>query len=374
MKKYYFLVFFFLYTYVHAATVTVYSSTSDGWVGYSHSTWSTARSAATGSSAVDNESYSSTSNASAYLFSGTYYINRGFLYFNLAAYPTGVVKSVTLKIARRDTTFTNSYISAQKGTQADPLTTADFDSFTGSEYGHTGAFGSPDDENYRSITFNAQGIADVQAALGGVVKICLREYSQDYSNVTPSAAGCYVNDIYYSNNTGTSKDPYLEFDLVPSIKGTLKEKESDASGKAYGYFILDVAAHNLQAQGAAASDGTWEQEVDNTTAEYCGVVYDAVGGAVYSGDYGTDTTSSGSWSITNADWADGDTVWAFFVDPQKVYKTIGAKFTANSSHAISGTHKENGTNATGTKVFAFGFGTTSGTYNPKPFFDFATGQ
>jgi len=177
-----------------------------------------------------------------------------------------------------------------------------------------------------------------------------------------------------SEFTYTPPNGFSAWEQSFSVSGTLKEKEADASGAAYQYLLLSATQHSVYAHGTAASNGTWSETVEDTDDEYCGILIDNIGGAVQDYNYGTDTTASGTWSITNAGWADGDTVWAFFVDPDKVYKTIADAFYATSYGTISGTHQENGVNATGTLVYAAGFGTTSGTYDPKPIFDFATGD
>jgi hypothetical protein len=360
----------------NASVVTVYSNTTDGSIHQYGATWSTVRSAATGNSVRASASYGAGANdgAIAFEYSGVYYISRVFLDFTLTG-PLRPITSVKLYMARKDNDYVGAYVSVQQGTQGIPLTTADFDAFSGSYFAITsGYWDSPDDENYRTFTFNSTGRAYIKSVLGDTAKICVREYTNDYYNQTPSGVGRYVNYIYYAENTGTSKDPYLEITFPPYISGTLKEHEGDASGAAYSYLILDITDNALQYFGTAASDGYYAVETDDKSSKYCGIMIDNIGGAEYSGYYGTATTSNGSWSITNANWAENDIVWAFFVDPDEVYKTIGAKFIANSSHQISGIHKENGTNATGTMVFAFGFGNTEGTHDPKPIFDFVTGE
>jgi len=60
--------------------------------------------------------------------------------------------------------------------------------------------------------------------------------------------------------------------LVPlpsyHISGTLKEKESDASGSAMDYLILNRSTGAVFAFGTAAADGTYSVEVADGTTEY----------------------------------------------------------------------------------------------------------
>ena len=101
--------------------------------------------------------------------------------------------------------YYSAVVVAQKGTQADTLSAADFDNFTGSEYGHVTV--SQKNTTY-SITLNATGISDVQTAAdnSAVAKICLREYTHDYLNSAPTT-GVNVSGISFADNS--SNKPYI---------------------------------------------------------------------------------------------------------------------------------------------------------------------
>jgi hypothetical protein len=191
----------------------VFSTTGDGYINSAPSTWATAHGAATGSS-VNNTASEYASTFSSQFNGSTYFIFRGFFYFDLSALSGTVTAS---KIAIRGYGLGETSVSAQLGTQAATLTTADYDSFTGSEYGHSTGWSTT---GYNEIVFNAQGIADTQSALGGSLNICAREYTYDYLN-TPPPSTASRNGCYFSNSAGTANDPYLEVTLLTANPQTM---------------------------------------------------------------------------------------------------------------------------------------------------------
>lgn len=177
---------------------TVYSSTADGAV-YSgaQSSWETAR----GLTTANVNSTLTYYPAGASYLNPSYYINRLFYYYNVSGL-SGTATAVDEYL--HGTTIEESSISSQKGTQADTLEAADYDSFSGSEYGHV----STAQSQYNIIAYNAQGISDVNGLIGsGTHKSCIREYAHDYANSQPSAL--YRNNCYFSDEDSTTKDPYL---------------------------------------------------------------------------------------------------------------------------------------------------------------------
>ena len=185
---------------------TVYSSTADGMVScYNSQTWSVIHDATTGSSVNNTNAFSANSASANYVnYTGLYYmIFRSFFYYSLSDL-SGTATAVDEKIYGYSAG--NGKVSTQKGTQADTLTTADFDSFTGSEYFHTASNWST--SGYNTLTYNAQGISDVDAALGSTFKSCIREYAHDYLNSSPGTSS-YGNGCYYSDDTSGTTDPYL---------------------------------------------------------------------------------------------------------------------------------------------------------------------
>lgn len=187
------------FLYVDAATV--YSSTSDGYISNSGTVFSTVRGAVTGVGSSDTVSYYSVA-SSCYLNASTYWIIRSFFYFSISS---GTYQSVAFYI--KAYSYYESDICAQKGTQADTITTSDYDSFSGLSYGSKGSLVN----GYNYIDFDSTGINDINTSSGSVAKVCCREYSHDYSNSQP--AGNFRNGCFFADSSGTSSDPYLELTI-----------------------------------------------------------------------------------------------------------------------------------------------------------------
>jgi len=123
---------------------------------------------------------------------------RYFEYFNTSSIPqSAIITSVKLHLYAKEYNPEGvGNISAQQGTQATPLSTSDWTSFSGSTYGFVNVTSSTY-ANY-TITFNSQGINNIVE--GGITKICLREYALDCLSL-PS---WYILGIVWSG------EPYLE--------------------------------------------------------------------------------------------------------------------------------------------------------------------
>lgn len=176
----------------------IYSSTADGYIYASDMyDWSAAYGATTGTT----QDTTSDSSAMAVLHQAEspYVIYRSFFYFNTSGISN--ITAVDLKLYGYDQG--DNTVSAQKGTQSTTLANDDFNNFTGSEYGHTASWST---SGYNTISFNATGVSEI---VNGTTKICCREYPHDYSNSAPGKGVAYQNGCYYTNNSGTDKDPYL---------------------------------------------------------------------------------------------------------------------------------------------------------------------
>ena len=68
---------------------------------------------------------------------------------------------------------------------------------------------------YNDITLNAQALADMR--VDDTLYICLLNYDHDLLDIEPT--GLNRNGIYYANWTGTSRDPHIDYDLVPVATG-----------------------------------------------------------------------------------------------------------------------------------------------------------
>lgn len=190
--------------------VTYYSESSDGYIYVSGAgTWSGARDAATGSGVVANTaSYGRHCAAD-----GTHRVIRWFGRFNTNG--SGEPDIVQLGIFGYNNA--DSDVCAQKGTQGATLTTADFDSYTGSEYGSIAWALLV----YNLITFNQQGKDDIN--LTGYTPICCRERPHDYLDVDPGG-GDFRNGGYFEEETGNGKDPKLEITEVADVDDYIPNK------------------------------------------------------------------------------------------------------------------------------------------------------
>lgn len=186
---------------------TAYSTTADGEVYYGHATWATARGAATGSGSNTGSAYDGNSISCA-LAGGKYWIYRAFFYFD-ASPLSGTITACSEFLYGVGAT-THSEAMAMKGTQNDSLAVADYDSFTGNSYGSKTPWSHL---GYNEIVFNDTGISDVEAALGGIVKVCNREDPHDFDNSAPVSNANY-NGCYFANQAGTDYDPYLSITVA----------------------------------------------------------------------------------------------------------------------------------------------------------------
>lgn len=177
---------------------TAYSETADGRVACTNADWATCRAAATGSNVYDTEANSARSHA---VQTGATTINRGFYYFDVSG-ESGTVSSAF--IALYGSLNAQDEVYLMLGTQAAALTTADFDSFTGSYIGLSSSYAL---SQFNEVALNAQGISDLQTQVGsGTFKICGR-VGQDYNNV---GWGIKQAGSYFSESSSTTRDPYIE--------------------------------------------------------------------------------------------------------------------------------------------------------------------
>jgi hypothetical protein len=120
------------------------------------------------------------------------------------------------------TAYTAGDIIAIEGTYtgASTLGTGDWNSFTGFTSGwgslnvtaYSSALTSWSDSGYNNITLNATAKAKMASA--SVLSIVLMNYDFDYSDVSPLVGRSHNNEsngLYWADNSGTSKDPNIEY-------------------------------------------------------------------------------------------------------------------------------------------------------------------
>ena len=120
-------------------------------------------------------------------------IMRSFLYIDTSGIPdTATVTAADLRVYGYGSA--DSSVSAQIGTQADNLSTADFDAFSGDMFGVFNGGGGWDDSSWNFCDLDGtsdcpsgktcdSGLSHVNKT--DVTKICLREYTYDYLDTLP---------------------------------------------------------------------------------------------------------------------------------------------------------------------------------------------
>jgi hypothetical protein len=66
---------------------------------------------------------------------------------------------------------------------------------------------------YNDITLNATALTDIKN--NDAFILCLMEYDHDFSDIAPSSEEL-KSDMWYDPEEGTSKDPYIDYTLVPT--------------------------------------------------------------------------------------------------------------------------------------------------------------
>jgi|TARA_Y100000296_G_C5148646_1_gene245184 hypothetical protein len=208
----------------------IYSAVTDGFVRRSgQSSWGNARDTADGTLAKPSDLQSSYA-ASAAMVSGRsgdeWYVYRSFFAFDTSVV-SGPVSSASLKLY--------GYVNGDGNVIAvkcDPtiglsLTTdvavTDFDELENFVAGSTGSMNGVvttysayvptwSTIGYNSMSLNATARSDIED--DDLVIICLLEYDHDFLDVAPSAYNAYRSGCYYQEQSGTGKDPYLDYTLA----------------------------------------------------------------------------------------------------------------------------------------------------------------
>jgi hypothetical protein len=195
---------------------TFYTTTADGSCWNNDSTWATAQSAGTGDSIVLN---STTELVVAQDNSGkgtSFDVNRYFAYFDTSTIGLGNTVTAAVFSLYATATVGTSSVSVQKGTQADTLVVAEFDSFSGTYYA-TVAVASWTESAYNDFTFNAQGKSDI--VLDGTTKLCIRDYTYDYLNATPGTSLYYSSFYTAEEAEAGERRPKLVVTYTPAVTG-----------------------------------------------------------------------------------------------------------------------------------------------------------
>ena len=209
---------------------TIYAHTNDGYVIRTNQTsWYNARANTTGTGSSSTTTGHSLA-VSAYRVSargGGYAFNiyRSFFFFDTSGISADV-DSATFKV-RGFSQAGGDLIAVKSNSDIETLGTADFGSIVGWNTTTDGSGGGDNESNvtkysaeipiwsassYNNITLNAQALADMRD--DDTVYICLLNYDYDLLDIAPTGYTSHRNGLYYTNYTGTSRDPYIDYDLA----------------------------------------------------------------------------------------------------------------------------------------------------------------
>ena len=211
----------------------IYASTNDGWVHYNDSDWATARGASTGEMTVaTNTAYFAAIEASRVSARGggyIYTVRRAFLQFDTSGV-TSTVSAARLNI-RGFSQGGGDVAVVQATSGATTLGNSDFDAITGWNPISDGAAGGDNRSNvtyysdgtgsgevdtwstsgYNTITLNSTArtaMVDEDELL-----VCIINFDNDLRDIAPTGYSTHRNGMYLSNYTGTTRDPYIDYEL-----------------------------------------------------------------------------------------------------------------------------------------------------------------
>ena len=210
----------------------LYGTNRDGYiVSDTVTTWAGARNDTDGNSVVDSAS-SGTAAVSVSRFGSrgggnTYRVTRTFMGFDTSQI-TGTVTSATLKIYTLTNFSADVIVVKSSWDRAANLQTTDFDEITGFVSGASMAGNVTDYSSeteisgigsYQDITLNSTAASDIETS--DDFEIAIVEYDHDYLNSAPTSNQTVSLGMYFTDNAGTSKDPYIEYTVTTAYGHTV---------------------------------------------------------------------------------------------------------------------------------------------------------
>ena len=200
---------------------SIYSDTNDGVV-YTSSTsnWAAVRDATTGT-ADSNNTYDQYAVRARKVASGRgtqWQVWRAFFEFDtsgIGATPS----SASLKIFGSNSGTADLFVV--KSTQSATLANTDFDAITGWVAGadnssnvtkYSSEITSWTTSGYNTIALNSTALSDIVSL--STFKVCLIEADYDLPNTEPSTGTDVYSGTFFSDNSGTSNDPYLDYTVA----------------------------------------------------------------------------------------------------------------------------------------------------------------
>ena len=238
----------------------LYSNNNDGRVDSSITTWAGARDDTSGSTPI-TDGTSTTLFTSVSKFSGrgggsTFRVHRSFMYFDTSGI-TSTVSAATIKIygvsGHNDGSIIAVKSTAFGGDGGTALAAGDIDAITGWTTGASAAGNVTDysgaittsswsTSGYNSLLSTSDLRADMQN--NNVVIICFMDYTNDYLNSEPSSTATLNVGGYYTDQSSTSKDPYIEYTVATGYANTVNGVASANIGKIMGVATADIEKVN----------------------------------------------------------------------------------------------------------------------------------
>jgi len=184
---------------------TVYSTTADAQMtGPTSSVWSDARGAESASS-IDSTSAYTPGSGGVYYYSPNWKFYRSLFYYDLASISEVCTGA---KFYFWGYFSSGGVMCLQQGTQGNPATIADFDSFSGLYWGTVTLSTS----SYAYLSANSAGLTAVNNSLGATLLVMGREYGNDYLDVQVAANNYF--GLFYTDYTSTTRDPYVSLEAA----------------------------------------------------------------------------------------------------------------------------------------------------------------
>ena len=239
----------------------IYSNTADGYIGKAgQSSWANARDASTGSTInTTNTSYT----GATYVIRGSgrgggafYSVYRSFLFFDTSGI-TANVASATLSIYGTSATPDGSIIvvksTAFGGDGGTALAAGDIGAIAGwsagsslagsaTVYGAQKLTSAWNQNAYNDFTATSDLLADMKN--NNVVIICLMDYTNDYLNSALTSNALLNIGAWYSNSSGTSKDPKIDYTLATGYANNVNGVAAANISKVMGVATASISKVN----------------------------------------------------------------------------------------------------------------------------------
>jgi hypothetical protein len=340
-----------------STTVTIYSSASDGYVdkdsAVSYATAWTATSATWVHYTGSYDGYMGQLPPG--VSGGIWWIDRFFLYFDTSGIPPGaIIESASLNLYGKVDYSTQDFLMTVQNGQptypTDPMVLADYNKANYAGNGGSLTTAGFTTSGYNVITLNADGISWINK--GGQTKLCIRS-NRDIAGTEPTYGVDERVQVYTSEETGTSKDPYLSvtYTVPPWLSGWGYRKQVTVTNAIASYQTKILVGESSGASGEevdcggkcqadfddlrfTGSDGTtlldyWIESITGTTPNQLATVW-VENGATPSTTCYMYYGKADATAVSN-----GDNTFIFFDDfPGSSLNT--SKWTSGGTVSVSG--------------------------------------